>query len=136
MELLNDKLFDRGIGFTGFVVFMGLIIWGAVQLLGKNGVARSIDHTLIELKDLSANQQNVCTRHASAMEGLKELPVDAKIAATNSEAIAEVWAEQDAEDFKTRHLTAGGMAACDVLDKMLPDAPELVDRVRQKLRGK
>jgi len=66
-ELLSGKLFERGIATVVVAVFLWLIIWYSQRLAGKDGTLPTIAETLVQLKDLSSNQQTLCSQHTAAM---------------------------------------------------------------------
>ena len=52
----------------GVILFCGYgLSWIAIRLFGKEGYTEKMNETLGSIKDLIANQQIICTRHAGAM---------------------------------------------------------------------
>ena len=94
----------------GVILFGGYgLAWIAVRLFGKEGIIAQMNDTMREIKDLIANQQVICTKHAGAMNHI--CAAEEAMSKTLGEAI--VIAASDRED-----IHAGVQAILDHTTKM------------------
>jgi hypothetical protein len=134
-EVLNHSVAIGVIMFIGFVA-----VWWLKRTYGVDGTATKESEariecglanaktmaanqiTLIELKDLSAKQQQLCGQHASALitVGTELDGLEGKVGRTviASEKMCDMWAGRNHREYKTSYLVDLAMEAIDTLGQV------------------